>query len=262
MADHSRILIVDDEPNIRFVLRRALEKDKHAIDEATDGRDAVAKIARGAYDLIVLDLQMQPVGGIEVLKAVKAYDPDTFVIILTAHSTVESAVDALRLGAFDYLFKPVMPDALRKRVREALQERQETLHRAQVLKQVDTLRATLLDLQPETPARKSAKSDAGVRASADLKIDPRQRLARLRGRPLDLTTAEFNVLACLVQRAPQPISPRELLNQALEYDAGEAEAAEIIKFHIHHLRKKIEDDPLHPRFIKTVRYKGYLWSGE
>jgi DNA-binding response OmpR family regulator len=95
-----------------------------------------------------------------------------------------------------------------------------------------------------------------------LRIDLNRRAATLRGHPLDLTTAEFNILLCLVQQAPREVSPHQLVNQALGYDADDAQAAEIVKYHIHQLRRKIEENPDQPLLIKTVRYRGYLWSSE
>jgi DNA-binding response OmpR family regulator len=262
MSDPARILIVDDEPNVRFVLERALRKEKYIVDTAADGREALAKIECTTYDLVILDLQMQPIPGIQVLEAVRRRGPDTAVIILTGHSTVGTAVEALRLGAFDYLFKPVMPDAIRRRVREGLAHREEEQRRTQVLQQVDELREALLSLDTQSKQLHGAHGSGRFRISGPLTIDMRQRAASMRGHPLDLTTAEFNILLSLVQQAPREVSPRQLLNQALEYDAGEAEAAEIVRYHIHQLRRKIEEDAQHPRLIRTIRYRGYLWSGE
>jgi DNA-binding response OmpR family regulator len=262
MADQARILIVDDEPNVRFVLERTLGREKYALDTAADGGEAIEKISRETYDLILLDLEMRPVNGLQVLSAVSARAPDTVVIILTAHSTIESAVEALRLGAFDYLFKPALPETIRERVREGLKQRQQAQHRFHLLKQVEDLRATLLGLETESGQPGQPQGPGRFCTSGKLVIDFHHRVATLSGRLLDLTTTEFNLLASLVQQAPKAVSPRQLVNQALEYDAGDAEAREIIKYHIHHLRKKVERDPQHPRFIKTVRYKGYLWSGE
>jgi DNA-binding response OmpR family regulator len=262
MRDPAKILVVDDEPNVRFILQRALEKEKYLVTTAADGREALAKIERDTYDLVVLDLQMQPVDGMQVLQAVRVRDPDTVVIILTAHSTVETAVEALRLGAFDYLFKPALPDALRRRVREGLKQRHEARQRAQLLRKVDDLRATLLDANAEREPTRHNRNSGHAYTSQILTIDQKHRVARLNGSSLELTTTEFDVLSCLVHNAPKPVSPRQLVNQALGYDAEEAESAEIIKYHVHQLRKKIEGDPLHPILIKTVRYKGYLWSGE
>ncbi len=262
MVDQARILIVDDEPNVRFVLERTLRQEKYILDTAADGGEAIEKISRETYDLLLLDLHMKPIDGMQVLNAVRARVPDTVVIILTAHSTIESAVEALRLGAFDYLFKPALPETIRERVREGLKQRQQVQYRFHLLKQIDDLRATLLDLETESYQSEQPQGPGRFCTSGKLVIDLHHRVATLNGRLLDLTTTEFNLLANLVQQAPKAVSPRQLVNQALEYDAGDAEAREIVKYHIHHLRKKIERDPLHPRLIKTVRYKGYLWSGE
>ncbi len=262
MSDPARILIVDDDPNVRFVLERALRKEKYTLDAATDGRQALAKIEGTPYDLVLLDLQMQPIPGMQVLEAIRRRSPDTAVIILTGHSTVSTAVDALRLGAFDYLFKPVMPDAIRRRVREGLAHREEEQRRTQVLQQVDELREALLALNTQSSQLQEARRSGRFRISGPLTIDTRQHAAILRGRPLDLTTAEYNILLSLIQHAPKEVSPRELVQQALEYDAGESESAEIVRYHIHQLRRKIEQDPQRPRLIRTIRYRGYLWSGE
>ncbi len=262
MSDPARILIVDDDPNVRFVLERALRKEKYVLDAAADGREALSKIEGTPYDLVILDLQMQPIPGMQVLEAVRRRSPDTAVIILTGHSTVNTAVEALRLGAFDYLFKPVLPDAIRRRVQEGLVHREEEQRRTQVLQQMDELREALLALNTRSRQSQGAHSPGRFRISGPLTVDTRQRAAILRGRPLDLTTAEFNILLSLVEHAPQDVSPRQLVRQALEYDAGEAESAEIIRYHIHQLRRKIETDPQHPRLIRTIRYRGYLWSGE
>lgn len=262
MVDRAKILIVDDEANIRFVLERTLAREGYLLDTAPDGYDAIQKIQRESYDLLLLDLQMQPINGIEVLKTIHAHDPDMIVIILTAHSTIESAVNALRLGAFDYLFKPVEPEAIRLRVQEGLRQRQQARYRQHLLKQINTLRATLQNLEVESHQLEQLQDSSRFLTSGKLVVDLHHRVATWNGQLLDLTTTEFNVLVCLVKQTPKPVSPRQLVIQALEYDAGESDARENIKYHIHRLRRKLEDDPIHPRLIKTVRYKGYLWSGE
>lgn len=262
MVDQSKILIVDDEPNVRFILARTLRKEEYIIDEAANGSEALDKLNQDAYDLILLDLQMKPVDGLQVLSEVRKHAPDTIVIILTAHSTIESAVKALRLGAFDYLFKPAQPETIRERVHEGLERQKQVRRRIRLLKQISTLRSTLIDLEEENGQLDKQENLSRFLTSGKLVIDSNHRVATMNGSLLDLTTTEFNLIVCLVKNAPQPVAPRYLVNQALEYDVGEAEASEIIKYHIHHLRQKIESDPLHPRFIKTVRYKGYLWVDE
>ncbi len=257
----SRILIVDDEPGIRFVLEKALSQDGYLLETAASGTEALQKASRTPFDLLLLDLNMKPVGGIQVLNAVYAQDPDIAVIILTAHSTIESAVEALRLGAFDYLFKPTTPDVIRQRVRDGLEHRKRTLHQRQLIGQIEGLRQTLGSLEEETATVGWTGDSARFVRTNRLVIDRHHRAATLDGTLLDLTTTEFDILLCLAQAAPRPVPPRELVGFAMSYDTDDSQASEVVKWHIHQLRRKVEPDPGKPRYIRTVRYKGYMWSG-
>jgi len=236
------ILITDDEVNIRFILERALRHEGYTLDSAANGAEALQKLANAAqpYDLLILDLQMQPVDGMQVLQAAKEQDPDIVVIILTAHGSMESAVDALRLGAFDYLFKPATPEAIRRRVGEGLQKRKQALHRRRLLKQIDALRQTLDNLDGADNLLAQPSVEARFIRSGSLTIDRRHRQVTIADHLIERTTAEFDILCTLVAATPNPLSPRDLLNRALGYDADDQEARDIIKWHIHHLRRKIE----------------------
>ncbi|MCB0208121.1 MAG: response regulator transcription factor [Anaerolineae bacterium] len=255
------ILIVDDNDTVRYILTNTLKHQGYVIDSASDGSEALQKLVQTSYDLMLLDLHMSPVDGLEVLHQIREKDPLLSVIILTAYSSVESAVDALRLGAFDYLFKPAAPDAIRQRVYEGIQHRQQLLHQQNVLNQIDTLRQTLNALEPAHKAPPPLEPATTFIQSGRLIIDPHHRQATLDDTSLDLTTAEFDVLVCLVKAAPNPVSPQELVKCALGYEVEMMEARDITKWHIHHLRRKIETDKT-PRYIKTIRHKGYLWSGQ
>ena len=256
------ILIVDDEANIRFVLERSLKHEGYILETATHGAEALQKLSKHSYDLILLDLRMEPVGGLQVLNTAREQDPNLIVIILTAHSSVESAVEALRLGAFDYLFKPATPDIIRQRVREGLHHRRQALRRHYLLTQIESLRQALDDLDANNEMIPPPDTNYRFLRSGKLVIDRHHRIATLDNTLLDLTTTEFDLLLCLATSASKPLSPRELVNCALGYDTEDVEARDIIKWHIHHLRRKIEPDPTHPRYIKNVRHKGYLWSSE
>jgi len=101
-----RILVVDDEESLRFFLRRGLTKAGYAVDDVADGRVAIERLSNVSYDIVLTDLVMPEVGGLQVLSAVHEMDKDAVVILMTAHGSVQNAIDALRLGAFDYLTKP------------------------------------------------------------------------------------------------------------------------------------------------------------
>ena len=260
--DSPRVLIVDDEPNIRLVLKRALSREGCDVDTAENGAEALKKLSEITFDLILLDLFMEPVGGLQVLEAARELDPEIVVIILTAHGSVESAVEALRLGAFDYLFKPSTPEAIRKCVQEGLHQRQQGLQRRHLLAQIDVLRQLLDDLDVDVGLGTSPKVETRFITSAKLLLDRNHRIATWDDKLLDLTTTEFALLVCLVDASPTPMTPRQLVSQAMGYDVEDSEARDIVKWHIHKLRKKIEPDMKKPRFIVTVRYEGYLWRGE
>jgi DNA-binding response OmpR family regulator len=255
-----RILIVDDEPGVRFVLEKTLAAEGYRLETAAGGEEAIQKLADADYDVLLLDLKMMPVDGMQVINALRTKGSDAAVIIITAYSTIESAVEALRLGAFDYLFKPAAPDVIRQRVREAIVYSRQITRRARLLGQMESLRQNLLELEPEPGSVGEATAPDRFLRSGKLVVDNYHRSAILDGRTLDLTTAEFDLLRALVEAAPRPLAPRELARRALQYDLSEIEAAQTVKYHIHQLRRKLDDDPGHPRYIKTVRYKGYFWG--
>lgn len=254
----ARILIVDDEPNIRHVLSRSLRDPNYALTVAADGEEALHFLQQYNYDLLLLDLQMHAVSGLQVLRTARQKDPDVVAIILTAHGSLESAVEALRMGAFDYLFKPASPEAIRTCVRQGLLQRSKILQQRGLIAQVEAIKRLLLNAETPQPA---APQERFVQ-SLHLTLDRFHRTAAINNRPLDLTTSEFDILLQLVSAAPQPVSAQVLAQHALGYECSENEAREIIKWHIHHLRKKIENNPAQPHFIKTVRHRGYLWADE
>ncbi|MGE5754667.1 MAG: response regulator, partial [Planctomycetaceae bacterium] len=125
MSNSKRILIVDDEPNVRLVFRTALESEGHDLAEAANGRDALDWLRTSKADLILLDLQMPETGGMEVLRRLREAGDDTPVVIITAYGSVPDAVRAMKLGAIDFLAKPLTPHALRKVVAEVLERHAE-----------------------------------------------------------------------------------------------------------------------------------------
>jgi DNA-binding response OmpR family regulator len=253
----AKILIVDDEESVRGVLRTILEREGYQVDTAADGHEALAKLREAPYDLLLLDLSMTPVDGLQVLRQARAFDEEMVVIVLTGYGSLESAVECLRLGAFDYLFKPASAQTIRQRVAEGLRHRQRRLQRHQLAAQIAALKEMLEQLSQEIEAAPQMHAKRFLQ-SGGLLMDLHHRTASLEGRSLALTTAEFEVLRCLVEASPEPLSPEALVQCALGYEAYPAEARELAKWHIHRLRRKIEQDDT-PKHIKTIRQKGYLW---
>jgi DNA-binding NtrC family response regulator len=120
MTDRAHILIVDDEPNVRLVFRTALESSGFVVSEAIDGKDALEKIACFAFDLVLLDLRMPRLDGMETLRRLSDMNVDVPVVVVTAHGSIPDVVASLRLGAVDFIPKPLSPETLRRVAREAI----------------------------------------------------------------------------------------------------------------------------------------------
>lgn len=160
----AQILVMDDELSIRLFLEKTLTRDGHEVVTAASGEEALELIACQGFELALLDLKLNGIGGMEVLAALREQAPDTVVIILTAQATVETAVEALRQGAHDYLFKPCQTFELRESIQRGLAKRQQMLQQRALLEQLEhdlvndleTIRATIGG-QPLKPAPVAAK---------------------------------------------------------------------------------------------------------
>jgi DNA-binding response OmpR family regulator len=234
-----RTLVVDDEERIRFFLTKALHPMGHVVIEAASGEEALERLQDTAFDIAILDLRLGgAIDGQRVLEAIRWRWPATIVIILTGHGSLESAVDAIQEGVNGYLSKPVRPADVRRAVEQALYRRGKLIEAHQ-------------QQQGERVLRRGPFS-----------IDLDRHEAALDGRLLDLSPSDFSLLLVLMQKAPQVLGPKELVRAMHEYEPEHMqEAREIMKWYIHRLRKKVEPDPAHPRYILNVRGIGYRFSG-
>jgi DNA-binding response OmpR family regulator len=261
----ARILVVDDEATARTAVARALDLRGYRTEEAGSGDDALTGLASHAYDLLLLDLMMPDMTGLEVLERVHETHPNVAVIVFTAYGTLDTAIEALRMGATDYLLKPCSLREVEAAVVRALQCRRERARRQELVRvMVDALQALQVEFEEEPPIL-DAQSGRFVRCGS-LTLDQEKRLAIVdaaddAGRSsAELTVNEAILLAHFMQRPDTVLSCRELAQDALGYDVSEKEAQEIIRPHISRLRSKIEPDATPPRWIRTIRGKGYMLS--
>ncbi|MPM16329.1 Transcriptional regulatory protein OmpR [bioreactor metagenome] len=254
-----KVLIVDDESAILYVLSRLFKNEEYEIQTAVNGVEAVQMFQRTSFHVVLLDLNMQPMTGLDVLKELRKHDLETVVIIMTAFSTVDSAIEAIHLGAFDYLLKPADPEEIRKRVREGVAKYEQGLARRELDSQLAQLQQTLKLFNPESTPVASSHDSSRSLSHGDLTIDLYTRRACYAGEELKLTTTEYKMLVCLADSAPRPVDVVSLAQAGLGYTASQVEARELVKYHIHRLRQKIEDEPETPRHIKTIRFEGYVW---
>jgi DNA-binding response OmpR family regulator len=238
MADTLRALVVDDEENIRLFLSETLERMGHNVTTASSGEQALEYLQDTAFDLAILDLKLGgAVDGQRVLESIRWRWPATLVIMLTAHGSLESAVEAIQEGVNGYLLKPVRPEDVRHAVEEALY-RHDKLHKAE------------------------QKREEHVLQRGPFKVDLERHEATFEDKSLDLSPRDFTLLVHLMQKAPQVIGPSELVQVVRQYEPEyTSEARDIIKWYIHRLRKKVEPDPSRPRYILNVRGVGYRFAG-
>jgi DNA-binding response OmpR family regulator len=230
MVDRApRILLVDDEHAIQTLLSYPLRKDGYEVVQATDGRAALARFAEGSYDLVVLDLMLPQLDGLEVCRRIRARSTVP-IIMLTARAEEIDKVVGLELGADDYITKPFSMREFRSRVKAALRR---------------------ADMQPHD----NAPTGDGALEVAGLRIDFDKRAVRVRGEPVQTTFVEFEILAALASH-PGRVYTREMLLTRIWGDAAYRDPR-TIDVHIRHLREKIELDAKQPEYLFTVRGVGY-----
>jgi len=222
-----RVLVVDDEPTVREVVQWYLEHDGYRVELAGDGADALDAFTARSPDLVVLDLMLPGVDGLEVCRRIRAASA-TPVIMLTAKGHEADRIVGLELGADDYLVKPFSPRELVARVRSVL--------------------------------RRTLGSGEFARAqplhAGDVHVDPATREAAVAGRPLALTAREFDLLAFLVRHPRQVFTRGQLLRQVWEY-TWVGDDTSTVTVHVRRLREKLEEDPSDPVRVQTVYGVGY-----
>ena len=228
MPDSSTILLVDDEDSVQKLLSYPLERDGFRVLGAKDGEEALAKFAAESVDLVVLDLMLPKLDGLEVCKRLRAQSTVP-IIMLTARDDELDKVLGLELGADDYITKPFSIREFRSRVRALLR------------------RASL-------PAQEDRRESETIEADG-LVVDPSRRSVEVRGAPVQLTYVEFELLRTLAGNPGRVFSRRQLL-EALWGDSSYREPR-TIDVHVRHLREKLERDPSEPEYILTVRGAGY-----
>ena len=223
------VLIVDDEPKIRGVVADALSSAVEAVLEAASGEDALATAAISGPDLIVLDLGLPDLEGIEVCRRLRARTTAPIVVISARHSEQEKTA-LLDAGADDYITKPFSSAELRARVRAQLR------------------RARM----------GQAASDAGPLVIGDLSIDVARRTVTREGMAIHLTPTEWGLLSTLVANAARTLTHQQLFRAV--WGAAHGDAQQYLRVYVAHLRRKIEADPYSPRYIVTEPGVGYRFE--
>jgi len=225
---NARILIVDDDPQIRRVLRTMLIAQEYEVADARDGQEALEKMAQGRFDLVILDMNMPVLDGLETCRTIRATS-DTAIVMLTVRNTESDKVEALDAGADDYIAKPFSAPELLARIRAALRR------------------------VPQSPDNRPETLKLG-----DVEIDFVQRRVTTGLKQLHLTPKEFDLLQYFATHPNVPLSHARLLQSVWGPDYGEE--VEYLRVFVNQLRKKIEKNPSKPKFIVTEPWLGYRFN--
>ncbi len=232
-AVRRRVLLVEDDRNLQAALRYNLVAEGYAVEAVADGAQALKSAREAPPDVLVLDLMLPSIGGLEICKALRREGSTVPILMLTARDAEVDRVVGLEIGADDYVTKPFSVRELLARV-------------SALLRRVDMLKSG----EAEAPGERIA--------AGSLEIDVAARTASLNGKPLQLRPREFDLLAHMAARPHRVLSREQLLEVVWGFDyAGDTRTVDV---HIRWLRMKIEDDPTNPRRLLTVRGAGYRFE--
>jgi two-component system KDP operon response regulator KdpE len=223
------LLLVEDDSSIRRGLKATLSALQFDIGEASTGEEALTRLHMVDYDLVLMDLNMPGMGGVEACRRIRREFPQISILVVTVRDSEEDKIEALDAGADDYITKPFQIGELTARIRAILR-------------------------RSRTPA---PAVEEMVRVGI-FELGPARRLLKKRGDEIRLTPTEFDLLAYLMSHAGHPILHAKLLSSVWGPQYGDER--EYLRTFIMQLRKKIEDDPANPVYLKTVAYLGYVFS--
>ena len=252
------ILVVDDEQVFREPLCEILRGEGYHVQAAVDGITAIEALKKSNFDLVLLDIRMPGMSGIEVLQVIEEIAPETKVILLTAHATVETAIEALRHGAHDYILKPASSHSILASVARALARRAEKQQRKVLLDQLESSLKRLKDAEGITYTTEDQRKSLAL--TAGVMFDVERREIWEGNQRLSLTPTEAKLLSVLAENRGKVISHRELVLLVQGYEVKDWEAPEVLRPLISRLRRKLGVFPGGESWIINVRGTGYLFD--
>jgi two-component system alkaline phosphatase synthesis response regulator PhoP len=257
ITDH--ILVIDDEAALRQTLARILQQAGFEVTTAENGEQGLSFIETTDFDLIFLDLRMPGMAGLDVLKLIHSSHPNLPVVLFTAQPDLNSAVEALRNGATDYLLKPLKPQALIERAQSILANQQKENRKREIALQIESLQGELKNLENggSSPLTASIVTKDRFLKRGALVLDLHTRRLIINEQTINVPPTSFDYLVVLARHSPNIVSYQTLVAEAQGYQADVREAQELTKWHIHQLRQAIEKDAHKPSYLINVRGTGY-----
>jgi len=263
MNSGGHILIIDDEASLRQTMARILQRVGYEVTTASNGKDGLALVTQHPFDLVYLDIRMPDMSGLELLKTIHIKFPDLPIILFTAQPDVNSAVEALRRGATDYLLKPLNPQTVIDRTQTILEYRINERRKRELQRQIDALHAELnllesreADKAVSLPQQLPTSDDRFLRRGG-LILDLHTKHVTMNERAVNLPPTSFDYLLALARHTPNVVDYQTLVSEAQGYETNVREAQELTKWHIHHIRQALEPDSRNPIHVINVRGTGY-----
>ena len=253
------ILIIDDEASLRQTLARILQQAGFEVTTAENGEQGLSYIQSTNFDMVFMDLRMPGMAGMDVLKFIHAQFPNLPVVLFTAQPDLNSAVDALRNGATDYLLKPLKPQALIERAQSIIASQQKENRKRQILEQIEAMQTELKSLTSGQTGPLQAATFGTDRflKRGSLVLDLHKRHLVINEQTINIPPTSFDYLLVLARHSPNIVNYQTLVAEAQGYQADLREAQELTKWHIHQLRQAIENDAHAPSYLINVRGTGY-----
>lgn len=263
MLEQARILVVDDEPSIRLLLAEELAQEGYQVRSAGGGEEALAMLQERSFDLILLDLKMPRIDGLQVMREARRLAPDTVVIMLTAYATLDSAIQAVRHGAHDYLLKPSTTEQILASVNEGLAKRRQRLRQQELIRRIeDTAHQLRSEEMKATAGGRAAPPGPHALQVRELILDRDGLTVSLQGRQVNLTPTEFKLLLCLMENADRITSYRRLAEAVHGLRSDQIVARDAISTHMWRLRRKLQAAAAEETYIVNVRGQGYKVTTE
>lgn len=269
-AEDAYILVVDDEGAIRYSISKTLQRVGYQVHTASSGEEAMEMLQRQEYDVVLTDIRMPGLSGVELLARIKEQAPDAVVILLTGYGSMETAIESLRLGAHDYLRKPSSSQEIRDSVSRGIERSINLKHRRILLQ---AIRENIEELAGDNDERlrtepRLAQQVGGTpvvtpvttMTIGPLTIYPGRYQISVGDQPIDLTPTEFDLLLYLAAHRGRVVPCSELVREVRGYVLEEHEAREVIRPHVSNLRRKLKASGQNPNIIVNVRGIGYRLS--
>jgi DNA-binding response OmpR family regulator len=259
MSIKGHILIIDDEATLRQTLARILQQAGFEVTTAENGEQGLSFIQTTDFDLVFTDLRMPGIAGMDALKLIHANYPNLPVVLFTAQPDLNSAVDALRNGATDYLLKPLKPQAVIERAQSILANQQKENRKREIALQIEALQMELKSLTSGQTGPLQAASLGKDRflKRGEFVLDLHKRRLLINEQTINIPPTSFDYLLVLARHSPNVVNYQTLVAEAQGYQADAREAQELTKWHIHQLRQVIEQDARNPSYLINVRGTGY-----